>query len=118
MKFWTAQYRYPGPYRLDITVKGKDTVGKIFAPTWHMVKQYKDTGNEESYIGVYHDMMTNSYQFNRRAWENVLARDSVVLVCFCAYGNFCHRHLLAQYLRQLGAENMGEIVDFSQWSKK
>jgi len=46
MQLWTAQYRYPGPHRLDITVKGRDPIGKMFAPTWDMVKQYKATGGE------------------------------------------------------------------------
>lgn len=37
MDIWTAQYQYPGPHRLDITVKGQDPIGRLFAPTWDMV---------------------------------------------------------------------------------
>jgi hypothetical protein len=115
MKVWTAQYRYPGPHRLDITVKGKDPVGKVFAPTWPMVTAHKNTQDNDAYIASYHKMMSSSYTFNRKIWEELLDRDYVVLVCFCAYGKFCHRHLLSQYLVQLGAENMGEITNFTKW---
>ena len=38
---YTAQYRYPGMDRLDITVKGQDRFGKFFAPTWNMVSGFK-----------------------------------------------------------------------------
>lgn len=46
----TAQYRYSGNDRLDITVKGNDPIGKIFAPTWEMVRLYKEYKNEINYI--------------------------------------------------------------------
>lgn len=106
---WTAQYRYSGPNRLDITVKGKDQRGKVFAPTWGMVMQYKRTGNRTEYCLQYHKLMLNSYHKNRNIWEQLLKQDQVVLVCFCRSGDFCHRVLLANYLQQLGAVYEGEI---------
>lgn len=42
MKLYTAQYSYSQNDRLDITVKGKDPVGRVFAPTWKMVMQSKE----------------------------------------------------------------------------
>ena len=42
LKFYTAQYRYKGEDRMDITVKGQDPIGKMFAPTWAMVMGLKD----------------------------------------------------------------------------
>ena len=40
----TAHYRYSGPDRLDITVKGRSEDGKIFAPTWKMVMDVHHNG--------------------------------------------------------------------------
>ena len=41
LKIYTAMYSYSSSDRLDITVQGKDPIGKIFAPTWGMVMEYK-----------------------------------------------------------------------------
>jgi len=110
LNFWTAQYRYAGPYRLDITVKGQDPVGRIFAPTWDMVMQHKATKDDNSYIQEYHKMMVTSYQQNRLVWETILNKDYLVLVCFCPADAFCHRHLLRHYLVELGAVYNGELT--------
>jgi hypothetical protein len=39
---YTARYRYSGNDRLDITVKGKDPIGRIFAPSRKMVMGSKE----------------------------------------------------------------------------
>ncbi len=115
LKLWTAQYRYPGPHRLDITVKGNNPIGRIFAPNWKMVNDWKASGNEQTYIKAYHELMLTSYYSWNEKWKELLQQKQVVLVCFCKAGTFCHRNLLAQYLVQLGAEYQGEITDFSPW---
>lgn len=104
---FTAQYSYRGPDRVDITVK---TGLQAFAPTWDMVMGYKRGSiTKEEYTARYHDMMVASYAENRATWEELLARDRVVLVCFCPSGAFCHRVLLAHYLEKLGAHYGGEL---------
>lgn len=117
LNIYTAQYRYPGPHRLDITIKENDPIGKIFAPTWDMVMGHKKTGNDQEYINKYHKMILDSLTYNKPAWDELLGREYVVLVCFCTVGNFCHRHLLADYLSQLGGKKCGEITNFTKWSK-
>jgi ribA/ribD-fused uncharacterized protein len=114
MRLFTAQYRYSGPYRLDITVKGNDPIGKFFAPTWDMVMEHKKTKNDQAYIDKYHALMLNSYANHRDIWDDVLSRETVVIVCFCNPNAFCHRHLLRHYLVKLGAQYMGEIKDLSK----
>jgi hypothetical protein len=109
LNFWTAQYRYSGPNRLDITVKGKDPIGHIFAPSWDIVMGYKNNGDEQQYISNYHQQMLASYKNNRHLWDQVLAMEEVVLVCFCKSGDFCHRKLVAHYLQELGSTYKGEI---------
>lgn len=119
MRFWTAQYRYPGPNRLDITVKGKDTLGRYFAPTWRMVQELKQgKRTEEEYIQQYHKHICKLFTERPNIIQTILNYDELVLVCFCPYKTFCHRLLLADYLVQLGATFMGEITDFSTWTKK
>ncbi len=114
LKFWTAQYQYPGPHRLDITVKGQDPKGSYWAPTWDMVMNHKKTGNDKKYIDEYHKHMIYMITQQPSCWEELLWIDQAVLVCFCKAGNFCHRHLLTYYLKHYSAQYMGEITDFSK----
>ena len=63
MKLYTAQYKYSGDDRLDITVKGKDAIGKIFAPSWKMVMQSKQGKmTREEYNHLYKIRMRKSYK--------------------------------------------------------
>lgn len=107
---YTAQYRYAGPDWLDITVKGNDPLGRYFAPTWEMVTQYKRDMDQDAYTQAYVQLMRRSYQTNRAAWENVLAQNRLVLVCFCPPEAFCHRIVLARLLSACGAQLGGEIA--------
>jgi len=107
MKLYTAQYKYVGNDQLDITVKGKDPIGRCFTPTWKMVM---GSISWDEYKAMYRELMQKSYRENLGAWNDILGRDEVTLVCFCASGTDCHRYLLAGYLEKLGAEYMGERV--------
>jgi len=106
---YTSRYNYSGDGRLDITVKGNDPIGKIFAPTWNMVFKFKQNNNKTSYTERYHKLMLQSYKKYKSVWEDILSKDKVVLVCFCPKNSFCHRYLLADYLQKLGGKYCGEI---------
>ena len=108
VKIYTAQYRYSGGDRLDITVKGKDVVGRVFAPTWKTVIDYKNNKDILKYTNKYYELMRISYIKHRNIWENILSRECVTFVCFCAANDFCHRHLLAEYFSKLGGAYLGE----------
>lgn len=109
MILYTAQYRYTCEDRLDITVKGKDPVGRIFAPSWKMVIGIKEGKVDwDEYSSMYHALMVDSYKENRVIWDEVLKRGKVTLVCFCKEGSQCHRYLLAEYFEKLGAMYQGE----------
>lgn len=114
-EIYTAQYRYSGPDRLDITVKGQDPVGRIFAPTWEMVLGIKNAQiDSDTYTHLYHSMMMESWASNRPMWEGVEQRikevGRITLVCFCPAGKFCHRRLLAEIFSHLGfGDNKGEV---------
>lgn len=107
--FSTAQYRYKGPDRFDITIKSSKNIA--FAPTWSMVMDLK-TGkiSEVEYEQMYLTLMRQSYKNYRHAWEDLLRRKTATLVCFCQPGAFCHRVLLAKILSILGARYLGETT--------
>ena len=106
LQVYTAQFSYKGANRLDVTVKGKSP----FAPTWKMVMDYKNKIiTAEEYTKMYNDLMNKSYKNNRVEWDDLLARESVTLVCYCPSYKFCHRLLLAKRLVELGATYKGEI---------
>jgi len=116
---YTAQYRYPGKDRLDITVKGNCPAGKLYAPTWAMVKGVKDgTLPEDWYTETYYNLLIDRWKTHGhemiklvemvQGTANMPARD-VTLVCFCPAGSFCHRYLLVNFLQHnYGVEYGGE----------
>lgn len=109
LKIYTAQYAYTGPDRVDITVKGKDLVDKLFAPTWKMVMDAKQGRiSTAEYSQMYRQRMLDAYRTNKKSWTDLLTRDEVTFVCFCKPGDFCHRYLLAGYFEKLGAQYCGE----------
>ena len=111
LEVWTSQYRYNGPDRLDITVKGQDPIGKYFAPTWKMViKSKKGILSKDDYKDQYIALMRKSLKKHKHIWKEVLSRKRVVLVCFCEPKTFCHRLILAQIFETLGAVYKGEIL--------
>lgn len=111
LEIFTAQYRYVGEDRLDITVKGNNPLGRIFAPTWDMVMDLKrNVITQDEYEDLYHKKMLESYKKHKAEWKKVLAMSRVTLVCFCKSKYFCHRVLLAKYLEKLGGKYVGEVT--------
>lgn len=43
------------------------------------------------------------------SWSALLERESATLVCYCPTPNRCHRRLLAEILKKLGARYLGEV---------
>lgn len=107
----TAQYRYNGPDRIDITIKGATAPWSCFAPTWDMVMEYKKTGDKEVYIAQYNAIIQKVMVGRYKSVQALLNQDrTITLVCFCRPGEFCHRVLLAKHLESLGAVYAGELT--------
>lgn len=116
---YTAQYRYPGRDRLDITVKGNCPAGKLYAPDWDMVTGFKTNNyTEEEYTGMYYKLLIDRWKTHGHEMIKLVeivngtpdmpARD-LTLVCFCPAGSFCHRHLLVAFLiHNFGVDYGGE----------
>ena len=60
------------------------------------------------YVPAYRLEMRESYRAQRAAWDALLSRESVTLLCYCTDPRRCHRTLLAGMLARLGADVRGE----------
>ena len=61
-----------------------------------------------AYVHAYRHEMRASYKAHRAAWDALLARERVTLVCYCTDAEHCHRRVLARILVKLGATDQGE----------
>ena len=109
LKIWTAQYRYSGQDRVDITVKSAVYPWNVFTPTWEMVMEYKRSKDKEAYIKRYKVIIDKAFELHPQQLSDLLKSDrTITLVCFCRPGDFCHRVLLAKHFESLGATYYGE----------
>lgn len=75
-----------------------------------------ERGAWATYLPAYLEEMVDSQQRHPEAWAALLARERVVLCCFCVVrpgvddSERCHRILLAHLLVSMGARYEGEIV--------
>lgn len=72
-------------------------VGEAEAITWSL------------YAPAYAAEMRLSFREHRQAWDKLLKRPRVVLVCYCPDRERCHRGLLAGILAKCGAVDKGEL---------
>lgn len=75
--------------------------GRVFlqlAPSYSMLQEVKATGNEEKYTREFLALL------GRLDVHKVAAElgDGAILVCYEGVGRFCHRHLVADWLRSAG----------------
>lgn len=112
----TARISYAGSDRLDITRKSAGPDGLPFAPSWKILRPMialRCAGGDElaawpQYVEDYTAEMRTSYRDHRAAWDALLARDGVTLVCYCTDAAHCHRTVLARILGKLGTTVHGE----------
>jgi uncharacterized protein YeaO (DUF488 family) len=104
MRVYTAQMRYRGPDRVDITRSTGDTA---FAPSWELLNALKSGRIAwDEYRRRYRIEMRRSYAALPRAWAELIDRAEVTLCCYCAPGKNCHRLLLVEILRDI-CERLG-----------
>lgn len=125
---------YQGPDAFDITRKSGKGDGLLFAPSWailnptlkavrdgqELTKLAMDPHNDlwgrwlqsqawGRYWAAYWREMRASRRAHRAAWDRLLARESVTLLCYCTEPSKCHRMILgAAILPGLGAVFEGE----------
>jgi len=115
---YTAQMRVRCADALDITRMTAGRDGIAFAPSWTILRpalaarraRVRDPERWPRYVEAYTAEMRDSYVRNRAAWDALLARKRVVLLCYCAGVPQCHRYVLGHdILPKLGASYEGEI---------
>jgi hypothetical protein len=114
---FTAPLTYRGPDALNVTRKTGGPAGLPFAPSWDIVRpvtasRHADEHTQaeawERYVPLYCAEMERSYARDPGPWHVLLARERVVLACYCAVPARsgaplrCHRVLLAGILQRLG----------------
>ena len=98
MKLYTAQFRYDGKDRIDITSRTSDMIGKLFAPPWSLVSDFKDGRlTEDKYTDIYSDILLQGIASSPAVWVKFIALDEATLVCYCKAGDFCHRVVAAHF---------------------
>lgn len=84
---------------IDTTVKSGVA---WLAPTWDIVSNVKDgTITPEQYTEVYNRLMIESMFRHESDWYDLLNKNKVAIACYCADGNFCHRHILKRIIKNL-----------------
>lgn len=98
------------PDALDITRAGAKArpsgPGVAFAPSWDLLLRGK---RGELTCEQYTAEMRESYRRRRDDWRALLARERVVLCCYCTDPKQCHRSVFARILAKLGARPLGEL---------
>ncbi len=114
---WTAKVNvYNGDDQLIVTrYLINDPLGVLFAPSKGILdralaarKRGELEGEWPVFKEAYLREMRQFYKTNRKAFQTVLRRSEVTLLCFCPDPAFCHRTLLAGIMQKLGAEVRGE----------
>ena len=75
---------------------------KKLAPTWDLLNKYKRDKDEDYYIGCYYREVLS--KLNPQQVYDELG-ENAVLLCWEKNSDFCHRHLIAEWLENhLGIE--------------
>ena len=94
---------------------------KELAPDWDflMADKYssKDAVAEREYTIKYLYKLERLLDTDAEVLVSLLRHDDLVLMCYCPAGKFCHRHLLASKLQEVGmmfgidVELYGELTE-------
>lgn len=117
MNVWTSRIDMIGrdPDALDVTRAGAKAnpsgPGVPFAPSWDLLLRGKRGElTPAAYGEAYTAEMRASWRRHGDAWRALLARERVVLCCYCADPAWCHRTVLARdVLSRCGATYCGEL---------
>lgn len=112
-----AKRGYHGPCMLDVTRGSGGDVGDPFAPSAELLAEVKRRMAQDRdaafgwYAPRYVEEMRRSWVAKRLAWNALLARNVVILACYCPARETCHRGLLADLLVKGGGKVGRRVVD-------
>ena len=103
---------YKGSDKLDITVKSGRGIGRELAPTWELVRGFKQEKlSWEEYETAYLSMLRKVWVEKRWVFRRLFRMSRVTFVCYCRDDRFCHRRLLREVLVKIGKKYGIEVVD-------
>lgn len=103
---------------LDITVKSARDEGRLMAPDWRMVLDFKEGRIDwPTYVVRYRDLMRKNYARYAQVFHDLIrgavAEDKcLVLTCYCNTGpncRECHRFLMADILEKIAHSEGYEV---------
>ena len=106
LDIYTARVSYKGDDRVDVSANGGYF---IFVPPKQLLFDYRfGKMTEKKFQKTYFEFLRNSYVNHRHAWDNLLSSSQLVFVCNCnAEGKSCHRFVILDFLKKLGAAYKG-----------
>lgn len=118
MKIFTSYYARNGKHPAAISISAKAPFyykGKAYlalAPSWDLLKEYKEGRiDADGYTEWYMRLLTEERKLDP---EKVLADlgDGAIMLCYEKIGDFCHRHIAAQWLRQTTGVDVEELINW------
>lgn len=81
------------------TILNEDNIYHPLVPPWYLVRAYKGGSiSSRQYSGVYKEKILDSLD-----WADLVNDlEQTVLLCWCKPNEFCHRHLVREYLNKNG----------------
>lgn len=80
--------------------------GKVYkklAPSYQLLMDYKKTGDEKTYTEKYNNYLkTLNVQDVIKDFEQLSNGKEIILLCYEKSSDFCHRHLVANWLNENG----------------
>lgn len=82
---------------------------KELCPPWYVLKAYKENGDKEQYVKDYQRLVLshlNPHEVVKKLQiiSGYNESNDVALVCYEKSSDFCHRHLVSEWLRAAGYE--------------
>ena len=80
---------------------------KKLAPKWEFFQEWKKTGDNNYYIKEYEEQVLSELTAKKviRELKEIAQTDNIdniILLCYEKPGDFCHRHLVAEWLSKNG----------------
>ena len=77
----------------------KIPINTMLAPKWDILKKYKEDNDMNDFARAYKEQLSALDPA-----KVAKTMDGRILVCYEKIGDFCHRHILARWLRDAGYE--------------
>ncbi len=74
-------------------------INTMLAPKWDILKKYKENNDMNAFVRAYKEQLSALDPA-----KVAKTMDDRILVCYEKIGDFCHRHILARWLRDNGYE--------------